>query len=82
MYQFTVPSFALFSFFLQQYVAAEPVPVSPRQLGDLSFCFGVNSICDFSINLFQQCQNYLDSNDMPKWYQCICGNGYVAVDEA
>jgi hypothetical protein len=95
MYLPTAQFSALFSVFVQQYVAAEPAPVSPRQesilelrviddrqfSGDLSFCFGENSICSFSTDLFEDCQGFLGA-DENEWFQCICGNGYVSVDEA
>jgi hypothetical protein len=87
MYFFTVQFFTLLLPFLQQHVRAEISPDSAKQeerqvTGDDSFCFGTDSICTYSINLFEQCSNYLNSNDMTKWYQCICGNGYVSVDES
>jgi len=74
--------FALFALFLRQCVAAAPdrMLVERQFGGDLSFCFGENSICDISNQLFSQCDNYL--NQLTEWYKCLCGNGYVSVDEA
>ena len=96
MYLFAVPFLTLLCIFLQQHVVAELAPVSPEQdyilkhqsiherqvTEDLSFCFGENSICSFSNNLYNQCQNYQEPYDAKNWYKCICGNGYVSVREA
>ncbi len=84
MYLIIGPFYALIPLFSQLCVAAAPSRmISERQGGqDLSFCYGENSICDFAINLFDQCQNYQEPYDPEKWYQCICGNGYVSVEEA
>jgi hypothetical protein len=78
------PFFALFSVFLQQYVAAAPNRmVDERQIGgDLSFCYGENSICAIQNDLYDQCENYQEPYQLQKWYQCICGNGYVSVEQA
>ena len=45
---------------------------------DLSFCFGENSICSVGNDLYAQCENY----EGTQYYKCICGNGYVSVDDA
>jgi len=82
MYSFVAPVIAIISVTLQQHqVAAEADwKLKARQTQDLSFCFGENSICVYSNNLFDDCQNYLE--ELPQWYSCICANGYVSVDEA
>lgn len=82
MYLFIAPFSTLFLFISQHYsVAAVPDRrIEERQDQDLSFCFGDNSICTFSNSLYSQCQNYF--SDTTEWYNCICGNGYVSVDEA
>jgi len=50
---------------------------------DLSFCFGVNSICSISHDLYMQCDTFSDDYDDRKpYYECICGNGYVSADES
>ena len=71
---------------LLQLVSAAPALENPK-LGkilkrqgsqDLSFCFGENSICSVGIDLDAQCENY----EGTQYYKCICGNGYVSVDDA
>ncbi|OCK73510.1 hypothetical protein K432DRAFT_447799 [Lepidopterella palustris CBS 459.81] len=86
MYLFTATFISLFSVSLLQLVSAEPTleetkrrKILKRQGSqDLSFCYGDNSICSVGNDLFQQCGNYEDV----QFYKCICGNGYVSVNEA
>ena len=82
MYLLITPFFTIFLFVLQHSVVAATSGrrIQERQDGDAAFCFGYNSICSLSNNLWSQCENYL--SDTPQWYKCICGNGYVSVDEA
>ena len=72
----------LFSVILLRYpvTARSAVTIEERQDEDLSFCFGEKSICEYSNDLFEDCQNYLE--ELPQWYNCVCANGYVSVDEA
>ncbi|RDW63675.1 hypothetical protein BP6252_11220 [Coleophoma cylindrospora] len=87
MYSLTITTFvSLLSAAFLQITSAEPNFQHPdrnkilarRSSQDLSFCFGVNSICAVSNELFAQCGSF----DNTQFYKCICGNGYVAVDEA
>ncbi|KAH8883584.1 hypothetical protein GQ53DRAFT_846782 [Thozetella sp. PMI_491] len=49
---------------------------------DLSFCWNPGSICDASSNLYDKCRDLLDSSNMGPFYTCLCGNGYVPVNQA
>lgn len=50
---------------------------------DLSFCYGEGSICAVGNDLFDDCES-LSSNydDLNPWYECLCSNGYVSVEDA
>ena len=57
--------------------------IKARQIGeDLSFCDGVNSICAQSNSLFDRCNAFSNQANDSQWFQCLCGNGYMAVNEA
>jgi hypothetical protein len=47
----------------------------------LQFCFGDGSICDYSVSLYKDCASFQNDQNQSKWYQCICLNGYVAVNQ-
>ncbi|KAH8591099.1 hypothetical protein B0O99DRAFT_719784 [Bisporella sp. PMI_857] len=90
MYISNICLIALLSF-VAPHVAADPQESEElaKRFGifgrkeDLSFCFGRNSICETSNNLYTQCKRFQDDYDNLKpWYECLCGNGYVSVDEA
>lgn len=81
---------ASLALFAVQYVSADAAYERGRELmklygrnEDLSYCYGENSICSVSNDLFEKCDAYEgDFENMNPWYECLCGNGYVAVDEA
>lgn len=50
--------------------------------GDLAFCYGENSICSNSNDLYDKCNSFDSLSDLTQWYQCICENGYVSTREA
>jgi hypothetical protein len=51
--------------------------------GDLSFCFGKNSICEIQNNLNDECDAFdNDDGDQIPYYKCLCGNGFVAVQQS
>jgi hypothetical protein len=73
----------LLALLLQHVRSAPDSAIEERQIvGDLSFCYGDGSICDVSNALYTQCETYQQPYQPVKWYQCVCGNGYVSVDEA
>jgi hypothetical protein len=47
----------------------------------LSFCFGYSSICSIGNDLYAACEKYDDFNNLGPFYQCICSNGYVTVED-
>jgi hypothetical protein len=49
--------------------------------GGDSFCYGTDAICSVSFDLSDACDNFFDSGETEKWYECLCGNGYVSVNE-
>ncbi|KAH8880603.1 hypothetical protein GQ53DRAFT_848839 [Thozetella sp. PMI_491] len=65
--------------------------VSPRyyellraRAEDLSFCFGQNSICATSNDMWDNCYDQTggQSKNATGWFTCICTSGYVSVDQA
>ena len=60
-----------------------PMRLGIRQGGqDLSFCFGEGAICSIGNDLWDDCDNLVGASDQTPWYQCICANGYVSVEDA
>jgi hypothetical protein len=57
--------------------------IQERQQDDLSYCYDEdNGICVFSNTLYNDCQAYVENINATQWYECICANGYVSVDQA
>jgi hypothetical protein len=76
-------SIALPLLILSEVAAAVLRPkVEKRASGNLNFCFGNNSICAVQDDLYNDCSEYQDPYNEPKYTTCICSNGYVAVEEA
>ena len=53
-----------------------------QEAGDLSFCYGENSICAKSNDLNDECDKFYGLRDSDQWYECLCSNGYVATRQA
>jgi hypothetical protein len=93
MYSSTVLFVVLFSSLSQQLLGEEDHAnflrrrnegFKARQTGgeDDSFCYGVNAICAEMNSLFSDCDSFSSQADDTQWFQCLCGNGYMATYEA
>ncbi|KAF8857526.1 hypothetical protein BDZ45DRAFT_674703 [Acephala macrosclerotiorum] len=51
-------------------------------IDNLDFCYGDKSICEENNNLYQACESFETQDDQTQLYECLCGNGYVAVNQA
>lgn len=55
---------------------------SVNTLSGLEFCNGDGSICDYALQLSNDCQSFEnDVSNLTMWYQCICENGYVSTNQ-
>jgi hypothetical protein len=56
---------------------------SVSEIDNLAYCYGSDSICTQANGLFDACQQFMNLNGpATKWWQCLCGNGYVATNLA
>ena len=73
---------------IAEHLQPQPLPHVPqhfdkRQLdGDLSFCYGDGSICVVGNDLWSDCEGLDNFDNLVPLYKCVCGNGYVSVEDA
>ncbi|CZR56721.1 uncharacterized protein PAC_06610 [Phialocephala subalpina] len=51
-------------------------------IDNLDFCYGDHSICEENNNLHGACEAFETQDDQTQFYECLCGNGYVSVNQA
>lgn len=69
--------------FLSQLYLAWSIPKNEkRQSGSLNFCWGENAVCAVQDLLYNECSTFQSPYNGPKYYNCICSNGYVSLEEA
>jgi hypothetical protein len=54
----------------------------PDRSEGLRVCFSDDSICAAGQDLRVQCDQEQEAHGSDGYYQCVCGSGYAAVDEA
>ncbi|KAK4119571.1 hypothetical protein N657DRAFT_650067 [Parathielavia appendiculata] len=54
----------------------------PGNVQGLRACFGAGSICKVKLDLHDQCEEQQEAQGDDGYYECVCGSGYAAVDEA
>jgi hypothetical protein len=52
------------------------------QLGSLAYCYGEVSICGEANDLALPCDELDEGTSDTKYWQCVCGSGYVSTNEA
>jgi hypothetical protein len=52
------------------------------QLDSLDYCYGEVSICAEANDLAAPCDQLVDETQDTKYWQCLCGSGYVSTNEA
>jgi hypothetical protein len=67
----------------QSIISVDSTTVSIGSFSAEEFCDGEGSICDYVNQLSDDCEAFEADGILggPQWLECVCGNGYVSVNQ-